>query len=54
MHTYTVLLQRQNPSAGPLANFRIEVQAANSQMARVTAEAQYPGYRCANSPSRVL
>ena len=53
MVTYKVFLQRVDPKAGPSANFSFQVQAQNAQMAKVTAEAQYPGYRCINSPVRV-
>lgn len=50
MKTYSAFLQRVIPNAGPRANLTITVQAINSDMARVTAEAQYPGYRCINAP----
>lgn len=50
MKTYSALLQRVTPNAGPRANFAITVQAVSSEMARVTAEAQYPGYKCVNAP----
>jgi hypothetical protein len=53
MHTYSAFLQRHIPSAGPVASFTIKVQAVTSEMARVTAEAQYPGYKCFNLPVRV-
>ena len=53
MVTYKVFLQRVDPKAGPSANFSFQVQAQNAQMTKVTAEAQYPGYRCINSPVRV-
>jgi hypothetical protein len=53
MKTYSAFLQRVVANAGPRANFRITVQAVNSDMARVTAEAQYPGYRCINAPVQV-
>lgn len=54
MHTYSAFLQRQKPNTGPVANFSIKVQAVTSEMARLTAEAQYPGYRCFNLPTRVF
>lgn len=50
MKTYSAFLQRVIPNAGHLANLTITVQAVSSQMAKVTAEAQYPGYRCINLP----
>ena len=53
MKTYSAFLQRVTPNAGPRANFTITVKAVNSEMARVTAEAQYPGYRSANAPVQV-
>lgn len=53
MKTYSAFLQRVTPNAGPRANFTITVQAVSSEMARVTAEAQYPGYKCANAPMQV-
>lgn len=53
MTTYFAFLQRRTPNAGPRANFTITVQAVSSEMARVTAEAQYPGYKCANDPVQV-
>lgn len=53
MKTYSAFLQRVNPNAGPRANFTLTVQAVSSEMARVTAEAQYPGYKCANAPVQV-
>lgn len=54
MNTYKVFMQRVQANAGPSANFSFQVQAVTSQMAKVTAEAQYPGYRCINSPVRVI
>ncbi len=51
--SYSVLLQRVVPNAGPRANFRITVQAPDAQMAKITAEAQFPGYKCLNSPMPV-
>lgn len=53
MKTYSASLQRVIPNAGPRANFTITVQAVSSEMARITAEAQYPGYRCINGPVQV-
>lgn len=53
LKTYSALLQRVAPNAGPRANFRITVQATDSQMARITAEAQYPGYKCCGAPVQV-
>jgi hypothetical protein len=50
MKTYSAFLQRVIPNAGPRANFKTTVQAVSSEMARITAEAQYPGYKCANAP----
>jgi len=50
MKTYSAFMQRVVPGAGPRANFTVSVQAVNSEMARVTAEAQYPGYKCINAP----
>lgn len=50
MKTYSAFLQRVIPNAGPSANFKTTVQAVSSEMARITAEAQYPGYKCANAP----
>jgi len=50
MKTYTASLQRVVANAGPRANFRMTVQAGSSEMARITAEAQYPGYKCINAP----
>ncbi len=54
MKTYSVFMQRVQPNAGQLGNIKITVQAATAEMARLTAEAQYPGYRCFNSPTRVF
>lgn len=53
MKTYSVFMQRTLASAGPAANFSMTVQAVNSAMAKVTAEAQYPGYKCFNSQVQV-
>ncbi len=53
LKTYSALLQRVAPNAGPRANFRITVQAVDSQMAKITAEAQYPGYKCLSAPTPV-
>jgi hypothetical protein len=38
----------------PQANFTSTVQAVTSAMAKVTAEAQYPGYKCLNAPTQML
>ena len=46
MHLYKVFLIRVDFKAGPSANFQTEVRAPNEQLAKRTAEAQYPGYRC--------
>jgi len=54
MHIYSAFLQRHIPSAGPLANFTVRVKAMTSEMARLTAEGQYPGYKCINLPVRVI
>lgn len=43
MKTYSAFMQRSIAPAGPQANFTITVQAVSSPMAKVTAEAQYPG-----------
>jgi hypothetical protein len=53
MKTYSVFMQRSIATAGPQANFTITVQAVSSAMAKVTAEAQYPGYKCFNAPTQV-
>lgn len=52
MHTYSVLLSRVDPKAGMQANFSVNVQAPTSDMAKRTAEAQYPGYKCHGSATR--
>lgn len=52
MRTYTARLIRINPGAGPQSSLTIVVNAPSSEMARTTAEAQFPGYRCINSPTR--
>ena len=49
MQTYSVLLTRVDPRAGPKANFRAEVRAPDSQTALRTAEAQFPGYRAGSA-----
>lgn len=54
MNTYKVFMQRVQSNAGPRANFSFHVQAVTADMAKLTAEAQYPGYRCINSPVRVV
>lgn len=53
MKTYSVFMQRTVAGAGPAANFTMTVQAISSAMAKATAEAQYPGYKCFNSPIQV-
>lgn len=50
MKTYSAHMYRVRPNAGQRASFTITVQAVNSEMARVTAEAQYPGYKCSSGP----
>lgn len=50
MKTYTARLTRVTPGAGPQSSLTITVRAPTSDMARVTAEAQFPGYRCINAP----
>ncbi len=53
MKTYSTFLQRVAPNAGQKANITISVRAISSEMARVTAEAQYPGYKCVSAPVQV-
>lgn len=53
MKTYSAFMQRVVPTAGPQASFSITVQAVTSNMAKITAEAQYPGYKCINAPTQV-
>ena len=53
MKTYSAFMQRSIATAGPQATFTITVQAVSSAMAKVTAEAQYPGYKCFNAPTQV-
>jgi hypothetical protein len=53
MKTYKAFMQRVVATAGPQANFTITVQAVTFAMAEVTAEAQYPGYKCLNAPTQV-
>lgn len=53
MKTYKAFMQRMVATAGPQANFTITVQAVTSAMAKVTAEAQYPGYKCLNAATQV-
>ncbi|WAP63122.1 hypothetical protein ACN99C_16155 [Pseudomonas alloputida] len=53
MKTYRAFMQRVVATAGPQANFTITVQAVSSAMAKVTAQAQYPGYKCLNAPTQV-
>lgn len=50
MKTYKVSMQRVVTSAGPRASFIMTVQATSSAMAKITAEAQYPGYKCMHGP----
>lgn len=50
MKIYQVSMRRVVASAGPRASFIMTVQATSSAMAKVTAEAQYPGYQCLNGP----
>ncbi|WP_454910520.1 hypothetical protein [Stutzerimonas chloritidismutans] len=50
MKTYQVSMRRVAASAGPRASFIMTVQATSSAMAKITAEAQYPGYQCMNGP----
>lgn len=54
MKTYRTFMQRVVATAGPQANLTITVQAVTSTMAKVTAEGQYPGYKCLNTPTQVL
>lgn len=51
MRHYHVRLQRVKANAGPSAGFIITVDAVSSDMARITAEARYPGYRCLSAPT---
>jgi hypothetical protein len=44
-HSQLLPLIRTDPKAQPLATIRIRVQAPNYDLAKHTAEAQYPGYR---------
>lgn len=53
MKIYSAFMQRVVATAGPQANFSITVQAVTSKMAKITAEAQYPGYKCINAPTQV-
>ncbi|MDF3935607.1 hypothetical protein [Pseudomonas citronellolis] len=50
MKTYSAFLQRIRSDAGEKANLRVQVEAPSSAMARLTAEARFPGYRCASAP----
>ena len=50
MKTYQVSMRPVVSSAGPRASFIMTVQATSSAMAKITAEAQYPGYQCMNGP----
>lgn len=52
MKIYSAFMQRVVATAGPQANFSI-TQAVTSNMAKITAEAQYPGYKCINAPTQV-
>lgn len=49
--TYSVLLTRVEPKAGPRASFRVEVRAPDAALAKRTAEAQFPGYRAKHGAS---
>ncbi|SCZ48739.1 hypothetical protein SAMN05216279_13119 [Pseudomonas oryzihabitans] len=51
MRRYHVRLQRVKANAGPSAGFIITVDAVSSDMAKITAEARYPGYRCLSAPT---
>ena len=53
MKTYRAFMHRVVATAGPQANFTITVQAVSSDMAKATAQAQYPGYKCLNAPAQV-
>lgn len=53
LRTYSVLLTRVDPKAGPRANFRAEVRAPDTTLAKRTAEAQFPGYRAKHGASLV-
>lgn len=53
MKTYKPFMQRVVATAGPQANFTITLQAVTSAIAKVTAEAKYPGYKCLNAPTQV-
>lgn len=46
-------MQRVVATAGPQANFTITAQAVSSDMVKVTAQAQYPGYKCLNAPTQM-
>lgn len=50
MKTYIARLARATPTAGPQSSLTIVVRAPTSDIARLTAEAQFPGYRCINGP----
>lgn len=54
MYTYRVKLIRTDPKAGNKADMTVEVKATNGEMAKKTAEGQWPGYRAAAAGSRVL
>ena len=45
MYTYSVLLSRVDSKAGPKGNLRVEIKAPDDRAAKLTAEAQYPGYK---------
>lgn len=53
MKAYQAYLQRVEFQAGPNASLKVVVNAPNALIARTTAEAQYPGYRCVNTPVAV-
>ncbi|MBI6603959.1 MULTISPECIES: hypothetical protein [Pseudomonas] len=52
MKTYSAFMQRVVATAGPQTNFNITVQAVTFSLANITAEAQYPGYKCPNAPTQ--
>jgi hypothetical protein len=53
-HTYSVLLSRVDPKAGPKASFKVEVKAPDADAAKHTAEARFPGYKAKSGASRVV
>ncbi|MBL4834576.1 MAG: hypothetical protein JKY26_11470 [Pseudomonas sp.] len=50
MKPYQAFLERVKFQAGPNATLKVVVNAPNALIARTTAEAQFPGYRCFNTP----